>query len=507
MKPKAEELICQVVYDEMDQIKGKMTLKVLDITDEHLSQWSFRSSIQDPITEAAPTLCRILTSAAQTSKAQRLNKKKQPDVLVAVIVSQLANHRSRFCISFAGGFSLTAYFSGCSELAINLLNKCGLSISYDSLMAIFPALADSCIELARQLAQSPDGYSLGYDNTNVKTSIHVEQRRDAPAKVQSGTASCIYTLYNIHDGSALELKPILANWRRITRLPRALSFKQDIRPNPEQIQAFDAQSLAHILRVLTTHVDAFKKFEDDPLFSYLPRRKLSDTRRQRAFPLRTTTIEEASVAGNIQVHNNIHLEQLGMTRDKLENRAIPLGVGLFHLLLNLLWCVLGIHRGKDDDLGSLSWFFVLVSRTRLGAQHPDFHLLKNTLAQIFDGLILHFWLVESGCSDFTAFAAKNCTAEELTHIARCIQRKYTTIGSSNDNETGDLARENIKRLLRDLLYIREVDYAIRDGDWGRIEDILGPLCMMFRAGGSNNYSTEIMHLILQLKYIWPSDFA
>ncbi|EIN10216.1 hypothetical protein PUNSTDRAFT_65109 [Punctularia strigosozonata HHB-11173 SS5] len=501
MRPRAEELVCRVVYDEMDQVKRNMTLNVRDITDKHLSHWTFSTSVQNPIAEAAPTLCRILTSAAQTSEAQKNNTKKRPEVLVAIIVAQLANHRSRFCISFAGGFSLMAYFTGCSELAINLLNKCGLSISYDSMMTIFPALADSRIELARQVAHSSDGYSLGYDNTNVKTSIHVEQRQDAPAKVQSGTAACIYTLHNVHDSVALQLKPILANWRRITSLPRALSFKQDIRPTPEQIQAFDSQSLAHILHVLTTHVDAFKDFQDHPLLAYQPRRRLSKTRRQQAYPLRTTTIEEASIAGNIQVHDNVHLEQLNMTP------CLQLGIGLFHLLLNLLWCVLGIHRGKDDELGSLSWFFLLMSRTRLGAQHPDFHLLKATLMQIFDGLILHFWLVESGCSDFASFASTKSTAEDLVVIARHIQRKYTAMGSSSNDETRDSARENIKRLLRDLMYVREVDYAIRDGDWGRIEDILGPLCMIFRAGGSNSYSTEIMHLILQLKYIWPANFA
>ena len=61
--------------------------------------------------------------------------------------------------------------------------------------------------------------------------------------------------------------------------------------------------------------------------------------------------------------------------------------------------------------------------------------------------------------------------------------------------------------MRDLLYVAELVWAISDGDWGRVEDIIGPLAMIFRGAGSNNYSTELLHFLHNLKLVWGDDFA
>ena len=62
-------------------------------------------------------------------------------------------------------------------------------------------------------------------------------------------------------------------------------------------------------------------------------------------------------------------------------------------------------------------------------------------------------------------------------------------------------------LIHDLLYVQELSAAISGGDWGRIEDILGTLAMMFKGTGANNYCTEILHLIRNLKVVWTPEFA
>ncbi|KAF8557270.1 hypothetical protein OG21DRAFT_1505485 [Imleria badia] len=48
---------------------------------------------------------------------------------------------------------------------------------------------------AVQIAQRP--HILCYDNINISTSIFVEQRIGAPAKVQSGTFPILYELRNV----------------------------------------------------------------------------------------------------------------------------------------------------------------------------------------------------------------------------------------------------------------------------------------------------------------------
>ncbi|KAI9442061.1 hypothetical protein BJY52DRAFT_1093669, partial [Lactarius psammicola] len=71
----------------------------------------------------------------------------------------------------------------------------------------------------------------------------------------------------------------------------------------------------------------------------------------------------------------------------------------------------------------------------------------------------------------------------------------------------DKAHQNIRLLTRDLLYLAELVRAISDGDIGRIEDMLPVLAMMFQGAGGNNYCTEILHFILNLKHVWTPEFA
>ena len=87
------------------------------------------------------------------------------------------------------------------------------------------------------------------------------------------------------------------------------------------------------------------------------------------------------------------------------------------------------------------------------------------------------------------------------HIPHCV-----TVNTSSYPDK-DKVHRNIRLLTHDLLYLLELVRAISDGDIGRIEDFLPQLAMMFRGAGSNNYCTEILHFILNLKYVWTPEFA
>ena len=129
------------------------------------------------------------------------------------------------------------------------------------------------------------------------------------------------------------------------------------------------------------------------------------------FPLRTSTIDESSISGNIAVVNDVYTNQLKMVHEELADQAVHslndqstnarirgakalrtkdvnpftrlqflhLGFGLFHLTVNLIWALLHIHRGSIHKIGSLSYFFAVLDRTRLGCEHPDYHALLSTL--------------------------------------------------------------------------------------------------------------------------------
>jgi hypothetical protein len=152
--------------------------------------------------------------------------------------------------------------------------------------------------------------------------------------------------------------------------------------------------------------------------------------------------------------------------------------------------------------------------------------LLAALTQILHGIILNAWREECGHSSLAAFAESNPTPEQLLDMAQHILLKHTVPMKEADppdedsddetiddnaqvppNPSNDILRQNLILLTHDLLYVIELIRAISDGDWGRIEDILGNLAMMFRGAGSNNYCAEILHFIHNLKKVWTPDFA
>jgi hypothetical protein len=71
----------------------------------------------------------------------------------------------------------------------------------------------------------------------------------------------------------------------------------------------------------------------------------------------------------------------------------------------------------------------------------------------------------------------------------------------------DVVNQNLCLLLRDILVLIELLSSIRDGDIGRIEDLFPFLIMMFQGAGGTNYSNELLWLVLNLKHVWPPEFA
>lgn len=225
-------------------------------------------------------------------------------------------------------------------------------------------------------------------------------------------------------------------------------------------------------------------------------------------PLRATTIEEASIDRNLLVHDNVYLVQLKRPSEELNQMAIPtyndqlmnaqirggriirkkdvslweccdlfqLVFGSFHLVMNLLWCVLETHRGTMNQVGSLTPLFAVLKKTRLDGEHLDYHTLLSALTQILHGLILNVWQTECDYSSLSDFAKANPTPQDLLDCANRIFEKYTVpgptmiFGPTNskapplklDSDSGlpkltvDVVHNNVALLTRDLLYVAKL---------------------------------------------------
>ncbi|KAF8256339.1 hypothetical protein EI94DRAFT_1471967, partial [Lactarius quietus] len=109
-----------------------------------------------------------------------------------------------------------------------------------------------------------------------------------------------------------------------------------------------------------------------------------------------------------------------------QRKVFQLGFGLFHLCLNLLWALLHIHCGSLEQTGSLEYFFMLIEKTCLKGEHPDYHMLLSALMQILDGIMLNAWRHKSGHTNLGEFASTEPLAEGLLSMAGDIIEKHAT---------------------------------------------------------------------------------
>ena len=483
-------------------------------------------------------------------------------------MKQLCFQRSHSSLGFPGQFGLFLWATGCARQTIEALHRCGLSVSYTSVLNTIESLANHCIQMAVDVGSGTHVFC--YDNVNISTSIFVEQRGAlGPAKVTSGTFGIVYKVRNGKPENMM-LAPIMERLKK----SKGLDFNHDVRPTRRQLEFIQYQLSIVIIHVLAKYSEHFKSYAKHPSLQHKARRAMPEGYITDQYPIRATTIEEATVRGNLLFHEDVYLTQLKRDPDDLSKYAIPtfndqltnsrirsgqilrardlnpwtrrevfqLGFGLFHLCLNLVWLLLHVHRGTLEQTGSLVYFFALLEKTRLGGEHPDYHSLLSSLTQIRDGLLLNAWRTE--CGNLKQYSESKPSPEVLLSVAQGILLKYATASPKSDTretdsseEEGDsdtdtdsdahtqyddvpnkehiqvltsdddVAHHNLRLLTRDLLYLGELIQAISDGDIGRIEDILPQLAMMFRGAGGNNYCTEILHFIFNLKHVWTPEFA
>ncbi|KAF8241151.1 hypothetical protein L208DRAFT_1229582 [Tricholoma matsutake] len=568
MKPHAVDLVCDIIDDEMDSARPKLSMTTQEITPEFISQWDINGLMDQINSDTTPVWTRVLEAASET-KEDKAKPKTSKSRNRHTVTSYIHYLRSYHSCKVQIGLGLMAWSTGASRQLINILNQGCLSMSYTSIFLIIQALTKRALEDARVIGAGLHG--LQYDNYNQSTSIHPEQGPNAPNKVQSGTVGVLFEVLGANS-EHMKISPIMERFLKAGPLKMT-----DLRPSRQSMECYQLQTKVNIIRILFKYVSRFLHLHKHPDLQHQPRCPLPPHHKTRFFPLRVSTIEEASVKGNILVHDGIYLVQLKRTIDDLNDLAIPaihdqltnarnhgaqvlrqkdvtawthreifqLGFSVFHLIMNLIWALLHTYRGTITQLGSLSHLFAVLEKVQLNADRPDFHTLLSALTQILDGLVINAWRDVSGFPSLQAFADSNPMPSTLLNLAHVIIQKYAMptakfkpatkspkSSSLNANDDAnrdseaedqsipsketltpskslfeDTVRENVVRLMHDLLYVIELVKAVSDGDFRRVEDILPDLACIFHAAGSNNYSTEILHFLFNLKEVWTPEFA
>jgi hypothetical protein len=552
MFPHGLDLVCEKVHCEMEAAKPHLRMNTGNVTPEFIEQWDINLTMQPVADKITPTLQTILEAAGE-SKASRAklktSKSKNRSTALLIIMSQIHFLHSRYSAKVPIGPGLQSWACGTSKQMIDVLHQTSLTVSYASILTMVQALADRSIERAKATSLLP--HTLAYDNINISSSIYVEQGPNAMSKVQSGTFAVIYELLNARVED-MDIKPLVDNLQRSSPLDIS-----DLWMTSQAKHSYMSHTAITIVHILAKYVNSFEEQQTDAALQRPKRRSLPSGHKTVFHPLRASTIEEASIDGNLLVHDDVYLVQLQTSLDDLDKKAIPtfndqltnaqiwggqhecqkdispwerrevfqLGFGCFHLTMNLLWCVLETHCGTLNQVGSLTYFFAVLEKTRLGGKHPDYHTLLAALTQILDGLILNAWKIECDYPSLNDFAKAAPTPGDLVACAHQIIDKYASPGPviedanskalPKDPVSGvepvklvtDRVHENVILLTCDLLCVTELVNAITAGDFGWIEDILPTLACMFRGSGSNNYSMEILHFLFNLKEVWTPQFV
>ena len=201
------------------------------------------------------------------------------------------------------GIGLTAWGTGASRRMIDILHQSALTMSYSSVLKVLESLSEHSLQTARDYINHFP-HALAYDNISISTSIFVEQRENMPSKVQSGTFPVIYELLNANP-EHMKLEPMIARFKMSSPLTMS-----DVRPRKEALRSFRLQSAINISDVLFKYVEGFAYVKDHSCFQHPARRAIPKGHKTKFYCLRATTIEEASVEGNLLVHDDIYRVQL-----------------------------------------------------------------------------------------------------------------------------------------------------------------------------------------------------
>ncbi|KAJ3882799.1 hypothetical protein F5051DRAFT_489839, partial [Lentinula edodes] len=525
MHTPAIEYSAACVSREFEAVKPHLQMYSQSVSANYMQSWSLERIVEPLLTTHLPVWSHILRSASETKESQDSGglKSHQRNMvgLLTFAFLYFAHTRSQACAKIQLGLGMYAWATGASKSLLEVMHRASLTPSYSTIGKTWEHVGNTSIQTAILVAKEYPTAD-AWDNVNLSTSEFVEQRPDAPSRVQSGTLPVIYKLYNAAWEDML-LKPMTDKLKASSNLMEA-----DIAPTEDQLESYMHQACINIIEPLTKYIEGFNndKYKRSSTLQHKGRRPLPRGLKTDFYPLRLNQHEEASVNGNLLVQDDIHLNQLKQEDDTnpwTRREIYQNGMGILHFLMNLVWVVLHTYRGEVQQIGSLRNFFVKLEKKRLDGDKPDYYTLLSAFDQILDGLLLHAWQKQCGFPNLTQFATSQPSPECLLKIAARILQAYASPmeeplqemdeGSEDSNDSDNVLPEfdpvlrNVQLLIRDLLYVREIVQATSAGDFGRIEDLFPDMLRIFRGAGSNNYSTEILHWIHRIKNMWTPAFA
>ncbi|KAH9934210.1 uncharacterized protein B0H18DRAFT_1207744 [Fomitopsis serialis] len=511
---------------------------------------SFR--IEDLTAAYSKTMPRtrmIMKAIINKENTARDSESRNPDDGCTLATSILLNLRSQKSNVHQVINSMILWDNRAPKRLVQMLNRFGVSVSYDHLCTSILVLSANALRIARKIANDPRNMiMLPYDNFNWvsgvwETSVlHGAVQHDQVSAMvisltlpESGTA---------HRLASVERFEACRGTRH--RLP-AQTALQDIVPSEADHTAFRDAAISHVMMILVDEVAGFAGFRAsvpglvDP--DAIPVRKTD-----RHY-LPTFDQEQGSTRGNMAVLKHYFIDVLQIPKavfedtmffvlgdrlttardraaqdqrgvDRSDFRAdhlssLAMTSGLMHVCFNFIQaCAKNLWGGENRDTTSLQTLRDLLrNRSEINIQKFDFYAWLRFLDCVLRALVISAAVSTLVLKDTTELSSQRPTAAEFRTMCETIVDTY--VMSSPDcleadgikSVKGNTTSGHAALTMFDLMTLREMRHAIKHGHPTRILRILKFWTPMFYAGRSYNYAHECMELLHNLIHDWPEDTA
>lgn len=412
-------------------------------------------------------------------------------------------------------------------------------------------LSSACRKFVRTtFKQTPCG--VVYDNINFSFNV-AEQILGRTGTFENGTCATVIPLF---DALLDDMKTCdyLKSYDEAPPLE-----VEDILLTADENAQYRHNLQGTVLRILVNQApEHFGRFKSDVEKHHPPTSESITLHKTDIYPLPAMNIDESSTAGNADVMEAIMKEvkydksaeyvqvvfgdQLSVAQKRsvantraghdslfesqLRDVAAP---GFFHYQSASSGAVLITHWGDPsgwvDDPSSLHFHNTLLNRKPITLTSPPPYRTSRDL--IFVSLYARIFYCLKLVSSYTTLKeyAATVTFDQLcTHTAQIInnfteskvvidlRQKREETGRIPESESphknrrfydGDMVFENAVLFMRDALILREFTDAIKAGDSGRLIVVLKTYALLLRGAGRTKYAHEILHLVHNLKYVWP----
>ncbi|KAG0012346.1 hypothetical protein BGZ81_001645, partial [Podila clonocystis] len=472
------------------------------------------SHITTHLSTVVPTVYKLLSGLLDKRNAFDTTEPGPAVAVVSSIAFYWWNKRANYLQVM---FGLYIYSQGASSSLITVLQKVGVSVSFDSIQRALGALTKAHLENVRRVVtKEMKPFLIGYDNINMAFRRH-DQHFDNKDTFENGATA---TLIVVPQMPTVEMSEDHTSQLNV----------EDLHPTKEENKHLQDVLRYHLAEVLVRRV---KDFKNNPM--PVPVKGQLPPAKTEMYPLPCMHIDQATIEGNRDILDEIMAKATRLNPEWFEKKrvilagdqltlarirsiarlrwderkayhrlewAIPV-VQLFHLQMLFTKTILRTHYGKEGKKttpGSLGHILQVLERKRIGLDKPNFHDLDQFLRQVFDAMALLLWENEFESGDLykTLTASGFDRQGEIKEKTKHILDKF--LFSRSHSHISNQQSKNAALFIRDMLFYLELGSAIKAGDIGRIGENIRWVTLLFQAGSTQNYANELLRLHCQVFY-------